>query len=391
LVDVTAEHELQQRLAREAQARNLLLASASHELRAPTHTLSLALQALPREGLSEEQRKAVQIAEDSAHTLSDLLNDVLDAARAGHEALQLRPRHFDLHQLLDDLARAWRSAARTKGLQFELSIAPEVPRTLETDPLRLKQVLINLLSNACKYTEAGQVSLHAERTGDGALRLVVADTGVGLTAAEQQQLFQPYATLDSGAAVPEGRTGLGLVTSRRLAELLGARLDLHSSPGRGTRVSLTLPLPAEPRSMPGAGLPGTVVVCDDDDTSRLLLAHMLRRAGYAIGETGHSAEALDLWRRGGVRALITDLDLPGMSGLDLMRTLRREEAAAGQLGRTRVVVCSGSPVPTADGASDRARYDAYLVKPVTLGTLTDTLRRLGVLAGLPGSGQGRPG
>lgn len=380
LVDVTAEHELQQRLAGEAQARSLLLASASHELRAPTHTLSLALQALPREGLGAEQLKALQIAEDSAHTLSELLNDLLDAARAGHEALQLRPRHFDLHQLLDDLARAWRSAARTKGLQFELSIAPEVPRTLETDPLRLKQVLINLLSNACKYTDSGTVSLHAERTGDGALRLVVADTGVGIEPAQQQRLFQPYVTLDSGAPVPEGRTGLGLATSRRLADLLGARLDLHSSPGRGTRVSLTLPLPEPARTAPGAAPQGTVVVCDDDDTSRLLLAHMLRRAGYAIGETGHSAEALALWRRGGVRALVTDLDLPGMSGLDLMRALRREEAAAGLAGRTRVVVCSGSAVPVADPLAQRPLYDAYLVKPVTLGTLTDTLQRLGVWA-----------
>ncbi len=381
LIDVTAEHELQQRLAHQAQTRNLLLASASHELRAPTHTLSLALQALPRAGLSDEQVRALDIAEDSAHTLSDLLNDVLDAARAGHEALQLRPRDFDLHQLLDDLARAWRSAARTKGLQFDLSIAPEVPRTLETDPLRLKQVLINLLSNACKYTEAGTVSLHAERTGDGALRLVVSDTGAGLTPAEQSRLFQPYATLDNAAPVPEGSTGLGLLTSRRLADLLGGQLDLHSSPGRGTRVSLTLPLPPDAPVRSGQVPNGTVVVCDDDDTSRLLLAQMLRRAGYAIGETGHSAEALELWRRGGVQALITDLDLPGMSGLDLMRAVRSEEAAAGQAGRTRVVVCSGSPVPAADRTAERQLYDAYLVKPVTLGTLTDTLQRLGVAAG----------
>lgn len=380
LSDVTAEYELQQRLAREAQARNLLLASASHELRAPTHTLSLALQALPREGLSDEQRKAVSIADESAHTLAELLNDVLDAARAGHEALQLRPRHFDLHQLLEDLSRAWRSAARTKGLHFELSVAPEVPRTIETDPLRLKQVLINLLSNACKYTEQGQVSLHAECTGDHALRLVVADTGVGISVAEQGLLFEPFATLGGEQPVPEGRTGLGLATSRRLAQLLGGQLHVHSSPGRGTRVSLMLPLPdaaaatqAEPRA-------GTVVVCDDDDTSRLLLAQMLRRAGYAIGETGHSAEALDLWRRGGVRAVITDLDMPGMSGLQLMRTMREEEARAGQTGRTRMVVCSGSPVPAADQAAERGLYDAYLVKPVTLGTLTDTLQRLGVAA-----------
>ena len=378
VVDVSTERELQQRLAAEAESRNLMLASASHELRAPTHTLSLALQSLPLPGLSAEQRHAVQIAQDAARTLSELLDDVLDAARSGHDALHLRPRSFDLHQLLEDLARAWRSAARTKGLAFELRLAPGVPRTVQTDPLRLKQVLTNLLSNACKYTAQGSVSLQARCTADGALQLRVADTGIGIDPAAQATLFAPYVTLDDPRADPGAQhsTGLGLATTRRLATLLGGLIELHSQPGQGTQVSFTLPLPAlGPQATASAG---SIVVCDDDDTSRLLMVLMLRRQGFDIQDTASGADALKRWRSGGVSALVSDLDMPGMGGLDLIRTLRAEEQSAGK--HTAVIVCSGSPVPGADGHAEQGLYDAYLVKPVDVSTLTDTLQRLGVVA-----------
>jgi two-component system sensor histidine kinase EvgS len=402
VVDVSTQHQLQNRLAQEAEARNLMLASASHELRAPTHTLSLALQSLGTQGLDGEQRHAVQVAQDSARTLAELLNDVLDAARAGHEPLLLRPRSFDLHQLLEDLGRAWRVAARTKGLAFELSIAPEVPRTVQQDPLRLKQVLINLLSNACKYTPQGSVRLSASVGPEGVLQLTVADTGIGIAQSEQARLFEPFVTLDDPraslpvpAATPAaaaagfelaGSTGLGLSTSRRVAALMGGQITLHSEPGHGTQVTLSLPLPPAPAGA-SAAPSGTIVVCDDDDTSRLLLGLMLRRQGFDICETGDSEAALARWRQGDVRALVSDLDLPGMSGLELIRAVRAAEhdaaskpstAGAARPARTSIIVCSGSPVPAADDAPATGLYDAYLVKPVEMATLTDTLRRLGV-------------
>jgi two-component system, NarL family, sensor histidine kinase EvgS len=256
-----------------------------------------------------------------------------------------------------------------------------VPRTVQLDPLRLKQVLINLLSNACKYTAQGTVALQARLLADGQLQLLMADTGIGIGPAEQAQLFRPFATVHeaSGLAVPEGSTGLGLLTSRRVSELMGATLALDSQPGAGTRALLTLPLPAAVPE-PDTTRSGTVVVCDDDDTSRVLLTQMLRLNGYETHDTADSSAALQRWREGGVRALVSDLDLPGMSGLDLIRWLRREESASDEGRRTVVIVCSGSPVPAADGAVDQGLYDAYLVKPVQMRTLTDTLQRLGVAA-----------
>lgn len=376
LVDVSSERDLQARLAKEAESRNLMLASASHELRAPTHTLSLALQAMPRAGLDDEQQQALDTAQGASHMLGELLNDVLDAARSAHEPMRLRPRTFDLHQLLEDVGGAWRAAARTKGLGFVLSIAPGLPRTVSLDGLRLKQVLTNLLSNACKYTPAGQVTLHAEPAPEGGLRFVVGDTGIGIEGSEQARVFQPFVTLDDpGAGLPaEGSSGLGLATCRRIAELMGARIDLDSAPGRGTRVSFCVPLAAQ-----GAAAPpdqGAIVVCDDDETSRLLTAHMLRREGFSIYETGDAAEALAIWRRGGVRALVSDLDLPGMGGLALIRQVRQESLAQGR--RTSVIVCSGSPVPAEEDGGVGEACDAYLVKPFEVATLSETLKRLGV-------------
>ncbi len=410
IVDMSNERELQRRLVREADAHNLMLASASHELRAPTHTLSLALQSLPVDGLNELQRGTVQIAQTAAHTLSELLNDVLDAARLGHTSLQLRPRNFDLHKLLDDVAGAWRSAAGTKGLAFELHVDPQVPQVVLTDPLRLKQVLTNLLSNACKYTQHGKVSLHASLDNTGALLLVVQDSGMGISAAEQALLFQPFVTLNDGmaAGLPNGKnsstststapspseasSGLGLAMSRKLATLLGGTIELASQPGLGTRASLRLPLPdllakhssLAPASLAQtdpAGKSGTVLVCDDDDTSRLLMAHMLRKQGLVVAETGSSAQALAMWRGGEVSALVSDLDMPGMGGSELMQIIRREEAKTGT--RTPIIVCSGSQVATFNPSGEQPPYDAYLVKPVDLQTLATTLRQLGVVQADP--------
>ena len=378
VVDVSTERELQARLASEAESRNLMLASASHELRAPTQTLSLALQSLPQDGLNEQQSGALRIARDSARTLAELLDDVLDAARSGHEPLQLRPRTFDLHALLDHVAGAWRSAAATKGLQFEIHISPAVPRTVSLDPVRLKQVLTNLLSNACKYTVAGQVTLRAERSADETLRFSVSDTGKGIAPADQKNLFEPYVTLQEPGApgAAEGSTGLGLFMSRRVAHLMGGEIELDSEPGKGTQVTLTVPLPRSVARSQGSGN-GKIVVCDDDETSRLLMVHMLSRHGFDVHETGDGREALDLCRSSGASALVTDWNLPGMDGRDLIQALRDQQSPSE--ARTAVIVCSGNTPPTSDAPHTAGLYDAYLIKPIDVRMLIAAMLDLGLV------------
>ncbi|HEY0858004.1 MAG TPA: transporter substrate-binding domain-containing protein [Albitalea sp.] len=378
VVDVSAEHELQAQVMREAEARNLLLATASHELRVPTNNLSLALQAIRLDELGARNADSVRIAKRSADTLGQLLNDVLDAAKFDSGTMRLCPRTFDLREMLQELDDVWRMAAKERGLGFVMVVEHGVPPVATLDPLRLRQILTNLLSNACKFTAEGQVGLQVSRDARG-LNFVVSDTGVGMSPEAQQRLFQPFVTIDSGvvssSTLPS--TGLGMLVSRKLAELMGGSIAVHSEAGVGTSVTLHVPLPAD---RPVTGLPaqGQIVVCDDDPTCRLLMVHMLRGEGFDVGEAGDAQSALALFDRAPVMALVTDMNLPGMSGAELIRAVRAGDMQRGM--RTAVIVCSGSAAPGAPPPDASVSHDAYLLKPVQIETLAHTLRQLGVRA-----------
>ncbi len=386
VVDTSHEHELQARLVDAAQSRNLVLASASHELRAPTHTLSLALQSLPADGLGRRHDAALRIARDAVDTLTQLLGDVLDAARLDGAPLRLHARDFDLHELLQRLAEGAEAAAAAKGLGFTCHVDPDLPARVRHDPLRLRQVVVNLLSNAFKYTPGGRVDLRAERRpaepgGVDGLAVTVADTGPGLSAELQARVFTPFVSAAAGAAPPpgEGSSGLGLAISRQLSELMGGQLTLSSQPGMGTQVTLWLPL--QPSLPPSAVAPrcGVVLVCDDDDTSRLLLAHLLRGRGFAVEEVNRAEDALARCRRGGVAALVTDLEMPGLGGLGLLRALHGD--STGVDPGPALLVCSGDAVDDPDGPDTTGLADARLTKPVDLDVLLQALAAAGVRAG----------
>lgn len=376
VIDASDAHALQQRLASEAQSRHLMLASASHELRAPTHTLALALQAVGDAGVPPALGRPLAVAQDAARTLAQLLDDVLDAARLDAGRLELRPREYDLHALLDNLADAYRGEAAAKGLDLAYTRASELPATVHGDPLRLKQVLVNLLSNAVKYTAAGQVRLQAGlRPGEGGaaeLHFEVADSGAGIPVELQPRLFEPFAAVD--AAGGQRSTGLGLSICQRLVTLMGGRIELVSAPGQGTRIGVRLPLatPAAALGEVPVRRHGVLLVCDDDEVSRVLVAQMLRRAGHEVAEADRAAQALARCRQGGVRLLLSDLRLPDHDGLWLARELRAAEAGAAE--RTGIVICSGTaPPPAADAA---APCDAWLTKPVEPRSLADTVAAL---------------
>lgn len=393
MVDLSSEHDLQTRLVQTARQRNLLLASASHELRAPAHTLALALQALHAEQLPSSAQGPLRIAQDAVDTLKQLLGDVLDAARLEGAPLRLHARPMDLPRFLRDVAESAAITARAKALSFETDFDPALPTRVLQDPLRLKQLLVNLLSNAFKYTPAGCVRLcasvmPAEGPAPSArrLRLEVVDTGPGIDPAMRDQLFTPFAD-DHSASRPrpaEGSSGLGLVICRDLAVQMGGRLELHSRPDAGTCATLLLPLHECPSEPAAAARQGVVLVCDDDITCRLLLAQLLRQAGYAVEEADGGPDVLARCRSGGVAAVITDLHMPGMDGAELLRRLRAADPASG--GAPLLVLCSGDVSgPDPDTGSELAGDDpilslahAHLPKPVDLQALDLVLRQGGV-------------
>ncbi len=436
VVDVSSERHLQQRLAREAQARSLLLAEASHELRAPTNNLSLALQSMSELRLAEPAATALRIAQQSAQTLSQLLDDVLDAARLEHGPLRVQPRSFELRPLLTQLQETWLAAARQKGLNFELELGNHVPTLLHHDALRLKQVLTNLLSNACKYTAQGGFGLAVRVDGPAGtspagaqlwLSFSVRDSGPGMDSAAQRELFQPFVSVIDGkpGAAQAGSSGLGLVVCRRIAQAMGGEVSLQSTPGRGSVFTLRLPVVAQSAlpdpatglapvgalaapvlglaAAPAAVLPNvplghgghgglepsavraglcTVIVCDDDPVSRVLVSQILRLRGYRALEAGDGASALAHWREHGAHALVTDLNMPGMQGTELIQQLRAAESVTAGARRLVMVVCSGSPLSQAEQAS--MDLDAFLIKPLNMDLLVQTLSQ----HGLPSARQG---
>ena len=373
VVDVSAEQALQRRLADQARERALVLASASHELRAPLNTLSLALQSMP------EQGETTSIAREATRTLRMLLDDVLDAARLDGAAggIRLHVVATNARALAEELASAWAPVARRKGLRLHLEVADELPADLLLDPLRIKQVLNNVLSNACKYTVHGSITMRVATVGAGELCFTVVDTGIGVDDAQRERVFQPFQTLDQRSPGDAGSSGLGLSVSRRIAELMGGTLAMDSAPGRGTTMNFCVPLQQSVAAAPASTVSGLVLVCDDDATSRLLLVTMLRQAGCEVEDSGDAAAALARWQRGGVAALITDLHMPGQDGGSLIRSVREAEIARG-LPRTVIIVCSGAhPVDPAMRALD-GLHDAMLGKPVDVQELLALMRRLGV-------------
>ncbi|WP_158218856.1 ATP-binding protein [Roseateles aquatilis] len=375
VVDVTAERNLQVRLTEEAQRRNLMLASASHELRAPAHTASLALQSLQTERTPEARSRALAVAQDAMHTLTQLLGDVLDAAQMHHGELRIKPQVFALQPWLQQLADAARQWAERKRLGFELVVEPGLPHLVMMDPLRMRQVAMNLLSNAVKYTDRGSIRLEAStragRTGERALVLTIVDSGRGIAPEQLEKVFTPFAGADPQGVVPEGSSGLGLSICRHLAALMQGEVSLRSELGQGTAAEFELPL-----RLVAAGaeepLAKGVLVCDDDDVSRLLMSQMLAAHGFDVEEARDGHEALERLRRGGIGLLVTDLRMAGMDGSELVQAIADLQQPG--VARPRIVVCSGDAQVEDVGP---LAFDAFLTKPVMMSVLLDTLAAIG--------------
>ncbi|MES2718936.1 MAG: transporter substrate-binding domain-containing protein [Pseudomonadota bacterium] len=392
VVDVSSERALQAELLDAVQAKNLFVASASHELRAPLQAITLALARMGSGALDEAQRALWQMAQQASTTLVQLIDDVLDLAHYESGRLRLQPAPVALAALLQQIVEPHRLAAQTRGLALQLQLSPG---QASLDALRLRQLLANLIGNAVKYTPTGRVLVCAAPDGDGGapagpgngwLRLTVRDTGVGIPPERQAQLFTPFGMPQSGGlAAGERSHGLGLAICKRLVQAMQGETSLASQPGQGTEVVLRLPLLAAPAPPDDAliaaaglllpGRDGSVLLVDDDALSRLPLAELLRAAGYAVIEAADAEQGLALWRTQPVAAVISDRHMPGTDGPALLQRIADEALASGRRPPCRIL-CTGD-------AGDPAALlvDAVLDKPVTLAALHRALQAGGVHPG----------
>ncbi|KAA0984749.1 transporter substrate-binding domain-containing protein [Pseudomonas sp. ANT_J12] len=364
-------------------AKTTFLATMSHEIRTPMNALIGMLElALKRSEEGITDRFAIEVASGSAQQLLALIGDILDIARIESGHLSLTPERANLHELTASVCRVFEGLARQKGLDWRVELDEHSDCDVLIDPLRFKQVLSNLLSNAIKFTEEGQVSLtlRAEPgiSGHRLVSVVIEDSGIGISAADQQRLFSPF--VQAGKTPQSGRSGsgLGLVISRSLCEMMGGRLQLHSTLGGGTQVEVSLdvpvlqPLVGDVVPPNGLLLPTrqlTILVVDDYPANRLLLSRQLSYLGHRVLEAEDGEQGLGQWRRQPLDVLITDCNMPVLSGYELAMAIRDEERAQG-LPATLILGFTANAQPEEKRRCLEAGMDDCLFKPIRLGDLS---------------------
>lgn len=340
-----AEQALQdakQRAEAAANAKSEFLANMSHELRTPlTAILGVTDLLLARGYNSAERRDFLELQRTAGRGLLTLINDVLDFSRieAGQLAIESVP--FSLPDKVKNCVALVADDAARKGLQLTSSIANGVPNVVLGDPVRLRQILVNLLANAVKFTDQGSVKLTVERAVQDppALRFAVADTGIGIASEKFPLLFDRFVQADSSTTRRFGGTGLGLAISKRLAQLLGGRIDAESEQGRGSTFSLTIALreagvtevPAAVAVAPAQHVACRILLAEDNDLNRQIISAVLEKAGHQVVTVGNGAEAMAAAARGRFDLVLMDVQMPGMDGYAAARGIRVAERGEGHV------------------------------------------------------------
>lgn len=387
---VVAQLELRKRarlLEQASSAKSRFIANLSHEIRTPLNAVSGTLQLLEQCPLEEDDARLLVMAQAASDTVLELINDVLDMSKIEAGRLELDPVATDLPQLIRGLSDIFAQRARESGVELSVSLPEDLPQSVVVDALRLKQVLLNLIGNAIKFTPpGGEVELRLaltppRREGEGpGIGVTVRDTGIGMGPETLLKLCRPFEQADASIQTRYGGTGLGLAISQKLVGLLGGELKFESTLGQGTQVRFQLHLEAAGPTSSAPDLevcssrsPKKTLIVDDVSTNRTILDRMLKKWNLPHCQAASGHEAISSFRQELPDVVLLDLQMPDMDGFEVLRRIREIEAERDEGPPARVIAVTGQAYDADVRECLGAGFDAHIAKPVSMKLLHQLL------------------
>jgi signal transduction histidine kinase/ActR/RegA family two-component response regulator len=364
-------------------AKSQFLANMSHEIRTPLNGVLAMAEVMDRGELSPLQRERLTVVRQSGEQLLSVLNDVLDLSKIEAGKLELSTQDFDLERTVQPALEGFSALAQEKGLAFEAVVAPECRGAWRGDGDRLRQILVNLVSNAVKFTREGAVKAVFEAADTGGLRLSVSDTGIGIADSKVQTLFEKFTQADGSTTRQYGGTGLGLAICRELAQLMGGQISVRSEEGKGSTFIVELPFPrgseaceAEPPA-PAADVQQRcvrVLAAEDNSVNQKVLRAIMEPMDVDLTLVSDGRAAVEAWRAGEFDVVLMDIQMPVMDGITAARAIRAAELAE-RRPRTPILALTANALVHQVEEYLAAGMDGHVAKPIEIAKLYDAMSR----------------